>query len=86
MNREQVFRLIREERDRQRKAWYEPHPWGQGDCSSTGVEPIVKAAVLLEECGEVARSVLDRDPARLREELVQVAAVAVAWLEGEIAA
>jgi NTP pyrophosphatase (non-canonical NTP hydrolase) len=40
----------------------------------------VKAAVLMEECGEVARAVLDI--ADVRSELVQVAAVAIAWLEG----
>jgi NTP pyrophosphatase (non-canonical NTP hydrolase) len=42
----------------------------------------VKAAVLAEECGEVARAVLEVDMRGLRDELVQVAAVAVAWLEG----
>jgi hypothetical protein len=31
--------------------------------------------------GEVARAVLDRSSENLRDELVQVAAVAVAWLE-----
>lgn len=35
-----------------------------------------------EEFGEVAREVYEKAPAsRLREELVQVAAVAVAWIE-----
>ena len=37
--------------------------------------------VLAEECGEVARAVLDLDADATRTELVQVAAVAVAWLE-----
>ena len=41
----------------------------------------MKAAVLNEECGEVARAVLDRDEDALVNELIQVAAVAVAWLE-----
>ena len=51
-----------------------------------------KLAVLTEEVGEVAREVLTQDGRRLardsigtraalREELVQVAAVAVAWVE-----
>jgi NTP pyrophosphatase (non-canonical NTP hydrolase) len=41
-----------------------------------------KVVVLTEEVGEVARSVLDGDPTEmLAEELVQVAAVALAWLE-----
>jgi len=38
--------------------------------------------VLAEECGEVSRAVLEKDADGLRSELVQVAAVAVAWLEG----
>jgi NTP pyrophosphatase (non-canonical NTP hydrolase) len=37
--------------------------------------------VLAEECGEVARAALD-GTIDLKDELVQVAAVAVAWLEG----
>lgn len=83
MNRADVYALIDAERARQAVKWAAPHPWGQGDCSSSEVAPIVKVAVLSEECGEVARAVLDqrRWPEPLREELVQVAAVAVAWLE-----
>jgi hypothetical protein len=37
--------------------------------------------ILGEEHGEVAKDVLERNGGGLREELVQVAAVAVAWLE-----
>lgn len=40
-----------------------------------------KLAVLAEEFGEVARAILERDEVNLREELVQVAAVTIAWLE-----
>ena len=40
-------------------------------------------AVLVEEVGEVARAILERDPDNLHEELVQIAAVAVAWLEAK---
>lgn len=40
-----------------------------------------KLAVLVEEVGEVARAICERDPEAMREELVQVAAVAVAWVE-----
>jgi NTP pyrophosphatase (non-canonical NTP hydrolase) len=44
---------------------------------------MVKVAVLTEECGEVARAALDHGYSRqLRTELVQVAAVAVAIIEG----
>lgn len=82
MDRNRVYRMIDEERARQAAKWREPHAWGQGDCSSGNVAPTAKAAVLSEECGEVSRAVLDRDKAGLRLELVQVAAVCVAWLEG----
>jgi hypothetical protein len=44
---------------------------------------MVKVAVLAEECGEVARAALDGKPEQMRAELIQVAAVAVAILEGE---
>lgn len=39
------------------------------------------AAVLGEEFGEVCKAWLERDTAALREELVQTAAVAVAWIQ-----
>jgi len=81
VTRDDVVALIDAERTRQSDKWHGPHPWGSGDCSSADVAPTVKAAVLGEECGEVARAVLDRDDEQLRRELVQVAAVAVAWLE-----
>lgn len=76
-----IYAAIDAERERQGMRWGKDHDWGAGDCSSPFVEPIVKAAVLAEECGEVARAVLDFDDDALRKELVQVAAVAVAWLE-----
>lgn len=76
-----IFRDILTERERQREKWSEHHSWGRGDCSSSDVPEIVKAAVLSEECGEVSRAVLERDREELRRELIQVAAVAVAWLE-----
>lgn len=81
MTRDDAFGLVAAERGRQGAKWGDSHAWGSGDCSSSDVEPIVKAAVLAEECGEVARAVLEKDDAALRLELVQVAAVAVAWLE-----
>jgi NTP pyrophosphatase (non-canonical NTP hydrolase) len=74
--------LIHAERGRQLAKWSAPHDWGQGDCSSDLVDPIVKVAVLTEECGEVARAVLDGSPPdHLIRELTQVAAVALAWME-----
>lgn len=81
MNRGIIYGLIDAERGRQADKWAKQHAWGVGDCSSPSLPVIVKAAVLSEECGEVARAVLDRDADALRAELVQVAAVAVAWLE-----
>lgn len=79
--RSAVFALIDQERSQQAIKWDGPHDWGQGDCSSPHVAPAAKVAVLAEESGEVARAVLDQDDNQLRRELVQVAAVAVAWLE-----
>jgi hypothetical protein len=42
----------------------------------------LRLAALVEENGEVARAYHDNDGDGLRGELVQVASVAVAWLEG----
>jgi hypothetical protein len=81
VNRADIYATIDEERARQASKWGGDHTWGVGDCSSHAVPATVKAAVLTEECGEVARAVLERDNDQLRRELVQVAAVAVAWLE-----
>ena len=58
--------------------------WGQQDHL-----PVIWTGILLEEVGEVAQEVnegwfSDSGPAielRLEEELIQVAAVAVAWVE-----
>jgi hypothetical protein len=81
---DRIWTAIQTERVRQRDKWGAPHDWGAGDCSSPLVARPVKAAVLAEECGEVARAVLDNDNDQLISELIQVAAVAVAWLEGEM--
>jgi len=80
MNRVDIWAQIINERGRQATKWNLEHDWGYGDCSSDQVSPAVKAAVLAEECGEVARSALD-GTLDLKDELIQVAAVAVAWLE-----
>ena len=77
----EIYAAIDAERARQAEKWSTIHDWGEGDCSSPYVPSIVKAAVLSEECGEVSRAVLDMDREDLQTELVQVAAVAVAWLE-----
>jgi len=78
----EIIDAIEQERARQEELWNREHEWGTGDCSSPGVPMIVKAVVLGEESGEVMRAVLDLDDDALRTELVQVAAVAVAILEG----
>ncbi len=81
--RNRIYEEITDERQRQHEKWAsKPHDWGIGDASSAGVEAITKVAVLTEEVGEVARAVLDLDDEQLRTELIHVAAVAVAWLEG----
>jgi hypothetical protein len=79
--RETIYRAIDAERTRQQSKFNKPHSWGVGDCSSYMVTDSTKLLVLAEECGEVSRAVLERDKDNLRAELVQVAAVAVAWLE-----
>lgn len=61
-------------------------------CADDGLTNAEKLAILVEEVGEVAREVLTQEGRRLardtvgtkealRAELVQVAAVAVAWIE-----
>jgi hypothetical protein len=80
-NLEQVFDDISEERVRQdalRDAG--KFPWTYADVApfppSPGVGP------LGEEFGEVCRAVCEGDVANLREELIQLAACCVAWVEG----
>jgi len=80
--RSRAFEEIAAERERQAILWNRNHGWGWGDCSSSGVDMPVKLAALVEEVGEVSRAMLDMDPEAIRTELVHVAAVAVAWLEG----
>lgn len=83
MTRQEVYALVDAERSRQEHKWRGGHAHGYGSCASDDVPMFVKAAVLTEEVGEVARALLDvSEPEVLRAELVQVAAVAVAWLEG----
>lgn len=89
MELDDVFTQVRAERARQE--WL----WKEGKIPSTCASKIVpysdKFVVLVEEVGEVARAIQaviaadkwapEAEIAHLREELVQVAAVAVAWLE-----
>jgi hypothetical protein len=80
MTRAAIYAAIDAERERQARLWNREHDHGYGDCSSDGVPWPVKVVVLTEEVGEVARVALD-GATNLREEIVQVAAVAVAMLE-----
>ena len=78
MDRAFIFELINQERRRQDEKWgRRPGYWPASQDR--------KLAVLVEEVGEVAEAILTDSkgkPAQdIRMELVQVAAVAVAWLE-----
>lgn len=94
MNRSEIFGRIDIERGRQDAKF--PGQWERFD-NSTMVEPgalktkvsnparvdaFEMLGILMEEVGEVARSIIERDDANLTTELVQCAAVIVAWLEG----
>lgn len=70
-----VLREVAAERDRQNRLWNrEPGRWLLSDEA--------KLVVLVEEVGEVARAIHDREGNdRLREELIQIAAVCTAWAE-----
>lgn len=60
-----------------------------GHFGFTCADPVTDAArlpVLIEEVGEVANAMLEGDPEKLLTEVVQVAAVAVAWAEALLAA
>lgn len=55
---------------------------GERSILNPAMPDAVRLPVLVEEVGEVAKAMLeDADPADLRAELVQVAAVALTWLE-----
>ena len=71
-NQEQILADIKAERDHQDDLW--------GDQTHKSQETWI--AILVEEVGEVARAVLDEQGLQhTRDELVQVAAVSVAYIE-----
>ena len=74
MYRELVMAMINAERNRQ------DEKWGRTTDGWDASHP-VKLTVLVEEVGEVGRAILECDIQNLQEELVQTAAVCVAWLE-----
>lgn len=78
MKREDIFHDINLERARQEKLAYDSKipftcAWPVGG--------FPKVTVLTEELGEVARAVQERNESQMREELTQLAACCVAWLE-----
>lgn len=80
-----ILSAIHEERNRQESLVGRKFPW---TCANPGISDSAKYAVLSEEQGEVAREVVEalidpsrRDLEKLATELVQTAAVCVAWLE-----
>ena len=68
---DRVFELIRYERKKQDEKW--------------GVDRNLSSfewlTVLTEEVGECAKAILKRDNNNLKREIIQVAAIAVAWME-----
>lgn len=75
MDRNKIYELINNERDFQDNKFPEDvENWHTA-------HPAVKYVVLGEEYGEVGRAILEKDRINLVEELVQVAALAVKWLE-----
>ena len=69
-----VFVEIEKERHRQDQKWGRENVLWKSN-------PHVKMTVLTEEIGEAAMALNDGELEHLREELVQCAAVCVAWLE-----
>lgn len=72
MRRDTIYKMIDEERDRQDVKWG-PLP--------RHLSMMIWLTIITEEVGECAKAILKRDLLGLITEIVQVAAVAVAWLE-----
>lgn len=75
--RRNIHNLIDTERQRQDAIW----GWPDNGLASGSLT--YKLAILAEEFGEIANAILLHDADNMRTELVQVAAVCVAWLESE---
>ena len=75
ITRNRVLSAIDRERDRQ------DEKWGGIPGIDRADHDVKYPAILGEEFGEVCQAWLEGDVANLRTELVQVAAVAVAWVE-----
>jgi NTP pyrophosphatase (non-canonical NTP hydrolase) len=72
MTRIEIFTLINDERDKQDKKW---------GALPRHLSDVVWLTILIEEVGEVGRAILQHDWINLKLEIIQVATVAVAWLE-----
>ena len=68
---EEILDLIREERRKQDEKWG----------GKNFLNDYSAMTILTEEIGEVAHAILEKDFKNMEEELVQVAAVCVKWLE-----
>lgn len=77
MTKAGIFELILNERDRQ------DAKFGWPNAGLAGHDDHRKMTILGEEVGEIAHAILEHDTANMHDELVQVAAVCVAWLESE---
>lgn len=86
-----IFDAIFRERERQEKLKADGR--FEFTCADLGATDQARAIILVEEIGEVCRVILNLEKqthdepkkgtlAQLRSELVQVAAVTVAWIEG----
>lgn len=85
MSRNQIYGQIGAERDRQERLVAANKHLGWCSCANPGTPTEYRLAVLAEEFGEVAKALNEirvDQPADLRTELIHVAAVAVAWVEG----
>lgn len=85
--RQRVFAAINAERERQKilvrsgKIRFDLSAALMYGANERWILDTDRLPVLIEECGEVAKAVHEKDGAATREELIHVAAVAVAWLE-----
>lgn len=82
MQTDHIYEAIQSERKRQNEKFRELHQGGYGVHVPGSMLDSERLAILTEEVGEVARAINDEEGDRgIKRELIQVAAVAVAWLE-----
>ncbi len=55
--------------------------WGTIEERATKLDNWGWLAILMEEVGEIAKAMLEHNPAQMRTEIVHAAAVCFAWLE-----